>query len=468
MGVINHLPSRSASNGRADQQTGEERSRCVSSLKANSAGSWREGSRGSPEGVDHEEVAVMQKERSATGDCGAAHMDANDALEILYATPDPKEEILDVGKRDLPSELRERYWIEQGEEAGVDKRTWTGFGIVIGWKFERHELGRRRNEPGDGFRYVFRAGTAEAGGRAEWFEVTEVFEGVKARDVEAFMRCRNGIATRQGFDSDTFLDGLDLGTPSRAAQRRAADKVIAAVGKKLGKGSYRDMEKMHGYGTLIVGLPLWFASYPANPLRAENVIDDFVSRVGMGLKPHFRRLGNRRCPFWRIVVVWKTSAQSMREWTSRARFDLYDDPALRDLGPIKIGSLASLLVDTLPGGLKLFVYGARPEKLEKHVRLPQRMGPVLQKLEDVETRHRPRIHQRIRWRILQRCVELACFVRVHGLAGLERWIVARLSPRHWIVRMAVKRRAERLYRASCLPAEARRRARVERRSSRSR
>ena len=49
-------------------------------------------------------------------------MDANDALEILYATPDPKEEILDVGKRDLPSELRERYWIEQGEEAGVDKR----------------------------------------------------------------------------------------------------------------------------------------------------------------------------------------------------------------------------------------------------------------------------------------------------------------------------------------------------------
>ena len=218
------------------------------------------------------------------------------------------------------------------------------------------------------------------------------------------------------------------------------------------------------YGTLIVGLPLWFASYPANPLRAENVIDDFVSRVGMGLKPHFRRLRNRRCPFWRIVVVWKTSAQSMREWTSRARFDVYDDPALRDLGavPAKIGSLASLLVDTLPGGLKLFVYGARPEKLEKHVRLPQRMGPILQKLEDVETCHRPRIHQRIRWRILQRCVELTCFVRrtrapifksfkrmvlqvasanrvwrsairrnslssVHGLAGLERWIVARLS-----------------------------------------
>ena len=136
----------------------------------------------------------------------------------------------------------------------------------------------------------------------------------------------------RGSISDTFLDGLDLGTPSRAAQRRAADKVIAVVGKKLGKGSYRDMEKMHGYGTLIVGLPLWFASYPANPLRAENVIDDFVSCVGMGLKPHFRRLRNRRCPFWRIVVVWKTSAQSMREWTSRARFDVYGRPGIARLG----------------------------------------------------------------------------------------------------------------------------------------
>ena len=96
------------------------------------------------------------------------------------------------------------------------------------------------------------------------------------------MRIRNGIETRQGFDASSFIEGLDLGGPSRAAQQRAADKVTAAVRRKLRNASYRDMKRTHGYGTLIVGLPLWFASCPANPLRAENVIDDFMCRVGTG------------------------------------------------------------------------------------------------------------------------------------------------------------------------------------------
>ena len=58
---------------------------------------------------------MTQKEQPATGDSGTAHPDA---MEILYATPDPKEELSDVRKRYLPSELRERYWIEQGAEEG--------------------------------------------------------------------------------------------------------------------------------------------------------------------------------------------------------------------------------------------------------------------------------------------------------------------------------------------------------------
>ena len=412
----------------------------------------------------------MQEERLAARNHGAAGKCREDALDILHVTLDPKEELSAVGRRDLASELRERYWIEKGAEAGIEKRSWASIGIAIPWKFERHELGRSRNEPGDGFRYVFRAGTAGVGGRAEWFEVTEVFEGIEARDVEAFMRYRNGVETRQGFDPDLFLERVELGAPSRAAQRRAADKVIAAVEKKLSKESYRDMEKMHGYGTLIVGLPLWFACYPANPLRAENVIDDFVSRVGMGLKPHFGRLRNRRCPFWRIVVVWRTSARSMSAWKSRARFDVYDDPALRDLGavPAKMGSLASFLAGTLPGGMNLFVYGARPEKLEKHVRLPRRIEPALRKLEDLGKRHRPGIFQRIKLRLLQWCFELIRFVRIHGWAGFGRWVAARLSPRLCVVRLARKWRAARLYRESCMRAEARQRARVERKRSRSR
>ena len=84
-----------------------------------------------------------------------------------------------------------------------------------------------RNEPGDGFRYVmYRGGTSGMESRAEWFEVTEVFEGVEAKDVEAFMRVNNGGTAGFEFDPDRFVTGLEMGTPGRAAQRRAADKVI--------------------------------------------------------------------------------------------------------------------------------------------------------------------------------------------------------------------------------------------------
>ena len=137
---------------------------------------------------------------------------------------------------------------------------------------ERHELGRTRNEPGDGFRYVYRRGTDGARSRAEWFEVTEVFEGVEAKDIEAFMRVNNGGTAGSDFDPDRFVRGLEMGTPGRKAQQRAADRVIAAVEKKVSKASYEGMWRRHGYGTLIVGLPLWFATSPADPLRVENVM----------------------------------------------------------------------------------------------------------------------------------------------------------------------------------------------------
>ena len=43
--------------------------------------------------------------------------------------------------------------------------------------------------------------------RAEWFEVTEVFEGVEAKDVEAFMRVNNGGTAGFEFDPDRFVTG---------------------------------------------------------------------------------------------------------------------------------------------------------------------------------------------------------------------------------------------------------------------
>ena len=243
---------------------------------------------------------------------------AKQGLGILYARGEAEDRLGDVKQRDIPRELRERFWMRKAADAGIERRTWT-VGISMPRWIERHELGRTRNEPGDGFRYVYRRGTDGAGSRAEWFEVTEEFAGVEAKDIEAFMRVNNGGTAGSDFEPDRFVRGLEMGTPGRKAQQRAADKVIAAVEKKVSKASYERMWRRHGYGTLIVGLPLWFAANPADPLRVENVIDDFTTRVRIGLEPYARQLKKRSCPFWRIVVVWVPSLESVREWQGQVR-----------------------------------------------------------------------------------------------------------------------------------------------------
>ena len=388
---------------------------------------------------------------------------AKAGLEILYAKPGPKDGVGDVAERDLAGELRERYWIRQAEDAGIGSRTWSTLGFSMPWRIERHEIGRNRNEPGDGFWYVFRGGIDGTEGRAEWFEVTEVFEGVEAKGVEAFMRINNGGEAGFDFDPGTFVRGLDMGTPFRAAQRRAADKVIAAVEKKMNKASYEGMWRTHGYGTLIVGLPLWFATYAADPLRVENVIDDFWTRVQIGLEPHARRLKKKTCPFWRIVVVWNVSLESMREWGRKARLGVYDDPAyrrMRDL-PVRAGSIPLLLElmsehvvvrqdGTGVGGASLYIFAARPEKKGKEtsLQLPPAVEKWKQQLDDYGKQDRKELLTRVKWRAMQRGLEVLCFLRVYGLAGLDRWAITRLSPRRRIARLAMRWRALGLYRAS--------------------
>ena len=331
-------------------------------------------------------------------------------------------------------------------------------------RIERHELGRNRNEPGDGFRYFFRRGTAGTGGRAEWFEVTEVFEGVQAKEIEAFMRIENGGEAGFDFDPIAFVDGLSTGIPSRAAQQRAADKVIDAIERKLSKASYDGMWREHGYGTLIVGLPLWFAAQPINPLRPENVIDNFMTRVQLGLKPYARRLRRKRCPFWRIVVVWSMSVESTREWCRKAKLDVYDDPAYRSMMslPAKHGTMMPVLLEVMgklddvepgPEGptratQSVFCVIRKKKRRADLVRLPPAVEELRRVMEENGKRSRDKLFERIRWRAKVQLLQILCFIRVHGLVGLERWLSAKLSPRRRLARYALRRRAQRLYRAS--------------------
>ena len=80
-------------------------------------------------------------------------------LEILYAKAGSMD---NVATRDLTKEARERYWIHQAADLGIAaKRTWASFGVTLPRMIERAELGRNRNEPGDGF--VMHSGVAPRG-----------------------------------------------------------------------------------------------------------------------------------------------------------------------------------------------------------------------------------------------------------------------------------------------------------------
>lgn len=382
-------------------------------------------------------------------------------LEVLFAKPDPKE--CSKNARNLDAELRERFWIRQASDLGVKAESWANVGVTIPIPIERDELGRTRNESGDGFRYLFRTGTGGTGERTEWFEVTEVFEGVKAKDIKSFMRLENGGAAHPGFNPQEFLRELKLGIPRRAAQRRAADKVIRAVKRKLTKSSYKDMVPAHGYGTLIVGLPLWFATGPLDPLRAENVIDDFKTRVEFGLKEHTRRLRGRYCPFWRIVIVWKSSAESLREWTRKARIEAYVDPAYRRIGslPIRGEVQTSILLKLVEAterlreindafdGITCHIAVAHPEKKEGHqVELPPAVAELRRHLAEIAYAPREGPWDRVKTRFKLRLLEVLCFKRAFGINGLQRWLIHRLSPRRRLAQYAMRRRANRLYQAS--------------------
>ena len=153
-------------------------------------------------------------------------------LQILFATRAPGDGLDGLRTSALVKELRERYWVRQVKDVRDRRNPWA---VSIGgmrW-IERQDLGKDRNQSGDAFRYVYRLGADGMESRAEWFEVTEVFAGVGPRNIEAFMQANNGGVADTNFDPDGFLSGLDMGIPCRAAQRRAADCVIAAVDKKV-------------------------------------------------------------------------------------------------------------------------------------------------------------------------------------------------------------------------------------------
>ncbi len=378
-------------------------------------------------------------------------------LSVLYAKEATQErEWPKIPDRDKTGRLREVYWLCR---AKPNSESTSFLNINFYWRPDRAEIGRRRDEPGDGFIYLVDINPSMQD-RFEWSEVTEVFTTVPAKEIEGAMRAWNGIQGRDTVDFNEFRAGLQLGRPSRMEQRRAADQAIAQIEKKLAKASYSELLDKYGYGTLVVGMPLWFAVPPNDPFRMENAIDDFITRLGLGLEDVKRRMMWRQdCPFRKVVVIWDTSPQALYEWDEE-KSPVYGNVANQSLespmGASMIGILSSLfdkavtkasIPESETPSISLYCSetaekkatggGPYPEFVElfkntifKHYKNPIGFWEIM------------------KWKISMLLCKLYCFVRIHGVEGIEQWILRKLSvSRSW--RMIVLRQnAQQLYRES--------------------
>lgn len=245
-------------------------------------------------------------------------------LAVLYASEASSEQgWAEIPDRDKTGRLREVFWLKRAESKIGTKRT-SSVQAKCSLPLDRDGIGRVHCDPGDAFVYTV-ATSPEAEGGFEWFEVTEVFTSVAAAKIRGAMGALNGIEGKQSIDFSEFRNGLARGLPSSAEQISSADKVIQAIKRKSAKTSYQELVKKYGYGTLVVGMPLWFAFLPEDPSRAENAQDVFHTRTKLALE-RFRQdvLEREDCPFKQVIVVWDTTYEAVVEWESK-RSARYED-----------------------------------------------------------------------------------------------------------------------------------------------
>ena len=155
---------------------------------------------------------------------------------ILKVCGDEKDPNLqDVPHREITKHLRERYWIKR---ANPTKR-WNNrkfINFVGSTELRISDLGRKFDDPGDAFYWLFLSTHRHFIHLRTWFEVTEVFLPKHAKMVNRFIREYNGLRGKGEIDADEFLRTLDLGPPDSRMQQKMADLAIEAIVKKAKKG----------------------------------------------------------------------------------------------------------------------------------------------------------------------------------------------------------------------------------------
>ncbi len=381
-------------------------------------------------------------------------------LSVLYAKQAREEKGWDeVPDRDRPGRLREVYWAGAAKGKLVEGKSF--FGMSFDYRTDRKEIGRKIDDPGDSFIHIVEI-TGKAESNFEWVEVTEVFTTTPAKTIEGAMRAWNGIKDKQTIDFEKFKKGLKRGRPSRGQQRKAADDVIKAIKKKITKTSYNEVVDRYGYGTLVVGMPLWFATLPENPFRAENALDDFMVRTAIGLEEIGRNeLRRKKCPFKHVLVLWDITPEAIEEWDKKKSREYENAENTTLMNPIPISTLASFaeilkkaikqtgIVESEAPSFSYFL-GKKIEKNKKGKGPYPFMTYVMEKMakEMNDNLRRRGVREKLKQRISLGLCQALCFIKIHGIVGLERWLAQKISPkRYWRIKV-LRRRTLRLYRES--------------------
>ena len=107
--------------------------------------------------------------------------------------------------------LRERYWIKQW-----GYKRWPSSDFIRASphaELNLGALGRRPNDPGDVFLWLFLTSSKSIVNVRTWVEVTEVFLPGLAEKVDIFVRQYNGLRGKGEIDAEEFLRSLDLRHP---------------------------------------------------------------------------------------------------------------------------------------------------------------------------------------------------------------------------------------------------------------
>ena len=371
-------------------------------------------------------------------------------LSVLHTRHATKEDGWnEIPDRDKVSRLREVYWAKSAVSY-LGGKSFVKINLTM--RTDRTNFGRKADHPGDEFIHLIEM-FAESENRFEWIEVTEVYTTVPAMRIEDAMKAWNGIPNKRPVDFNEFRNSLNMGRPVRVEQRRASDETIRQIQRKLEKASYRELLEEYGYGTLVVGLPLWFATFPDDPWRVKNALDDFFTRTMLGVEDMEQKILRRRdCPFRQILVVWDTSPDALQEWDEKKSSE-YLDAANTGIGNLIPGTkFVTVLSQTLNAkapelgleesevpSLRLNIYVKTRKKKKGKGPYPEivtQLGEITRKNKTFD------ITDRLKLRLALTLCQLLCFVRLYGFGGLERWIMRNMSVPHawklWTVRQSAR------------------------------